>query len=463
MTPRMVKTISIIATIGLAASLAAGQTASAPKVAPTARAAEPKSNPQVDAVIEMVKGGFSEAFIIKKLVKDNQPIPLTTADMLKLKQAGVSEKIMEVMSDPSSAQPAPAPPQPAPASAPATAPLAPAPEPAPAASPAASTEPPPVPAAAPAAPTNEEKKRVAVSTFDYSAVMTQVQAVFGSQQNIGKGIQAMLINRMTKEGKLIVVDRAKLEEIKTEQDINTGNRNQQGKGTRIGHIRGADAILAGDIIVFGRDDKKTGVAAGACKYFRGCGGGGLGLQNDKAIVAITYRLIDAETTEVIDSGEARGESKRKGFKLGGAGSDYWKGGGGGAIDMTSSNFAETIIGEATQDCVNKLAEILNAHAASMKRRVREVEASVVDVTGSTVMIGAGENDGVNVGEVFEIHHILKEVRDPNTQEILDKKTEPVGQLTITTVRPKVSTGTYSGTPPMASKDYVAIKKIPAQQ
>jgi curli biogenesis system outer membrane secretion channel CsgG len=462
MTPRTLKKLSFIGLIGLAASTAAAQTSSSPKAAPTARAAASKSNPQIDAVIDMVKGGLSEAFIIKKLVKDNQPVPLATADMLKLKQAGVSENIMQVMMDPSSA-PAPPPPAPAPA-APAPAPEpAPAPPAAPAATVVASTEPPPVAVVAPAVPGNEEKKRVAVSAFDYSAVMTQVQAVFGSQQNIGKGIQAMLINRMTKEGKLIVVDRAKLEEIKTEQDINIGNRNQQGKGSRIGHIRGADAILAGDIIVFGRDDKKTGVAAGACKYFRGCGGGGLGLQNDKALVAITYRLIDAETTEVIDSGEARGESKRKGFKVGGAGSDYWKGGGGGAIDMTSSNFAETIIGEATQDCVNKLADILNAHAASMKRRVREVEASVVDVTGSTVMIGAGENDGVNVGEVFEVHHILKEVRDPNTQEVLDKKTEPVGQLTITAVRPKTSTGTYSGTPPMATKDYVAIKKIPAQQ
>jgi curli biogenesis system outer membrane secretion channel CsgG len=426
--------------------------------APQAKPAASKGNPQVDAVIEMVKSGLSEAFIVKKLVKDNKPVNLTTADMVKLKQAGVSENIMNVMMDPSSpasaAAPAPAPPAPA---APDTAP-APATEPPPAPAPAAV-----VTAAAPVAAKNGDKKRVAVEAFDYSAVMTSVQAVFGSQQNIGKGIQAMLINRMTQSGKLIVVDREKLEKVKNEQQMGLGSSTQQGKGARVGRIRGADAILAGDITIFGRDDKKIGGGGGGCKAWDiRCGGGHFGLKKDKAVVAMTYRLIDAETTEVIATGEARGESKRTGVMGNGGGGDFWKGHGGGGFDMTSSNFAETIIGEATQACVNKLADILDDQAATMKRTVREVETSVVDVTGNTLMIGAGDNDGVSVGEVFEIHHILKEVKDPNTQEVLDRKTEVIGQLTITSVRPKVATGTYSGAPPLATKDFVAIKKLPPQ-
>jgi curli biogenesis system outer membrane secretion channel CsgG len=457
------KTLSLTVTVGLASLVAFGQTAAPPKAAPApARTAAPKGNPQVDAVIEMVKSGLSETFITKKLVKDNKPVNLTTADILKLKQAGVSENIMNVMMDPS------APPAPQPAAAAAV--PAPAPEPAPAPAPAvASVAPPAAPAPSPAptasaATTNEQKKRVAVDAFDYSAVMTSVQAVFGSQQNIGKGIQAMLITRMAKDGKVVVVDRAKLKEVMSEQDFNQGNRTKQGKGARVGQISGADAILAGDIVIFGRDDKKKGGAAAAMTaWCRLCGAASAGKKDDKAVVAITYRLIDAETTEVIATGEARGESKRSGFSVGAAAGAYWKGAGAGTVDMTSSNFAETIIGEATQDCVNKLADILNAQAAGMKKTIREVETSVVDVSGTTLMIGSGQNDGVTVGEVFEIHHVLKEVKDPTTQEVLDRKTEMIGQMTITSVRPKTATGSYTGSPAMATKDFVAIKKLPPQQ
>ncbi len=112
--------------------------------------------------------------------------------------------------------------------------------------------------------------------------------------------------------------------------------------------------------------------------------------------------------------------------------------------MTSSNFAQTIIGEATQDCVNKLADILLQQTATMKKGVRAVEARVADVSGNTLVITAGSNDGVNVGETFEILKILREVRDPVTKEILDTVTQKTGEMTITSVRDKIATGNYAG-------------------
>jgi curli biogenesis system outer membrane secretion channel CsgG len=454
------KTKVIILAIALAVGVAAAQTAPAP-TAPAHPAA--KGNSQVDAVIGMVKAGLSESFIIKKLVKDNKPVNLTTADMVKLKQAGVSENIMSVMMDPSSAAsaaPAPAPPAPAAQPDPPANPPAPAPAVVvTAAAPVAVV----VTAAPPEAAKNADKKRVVVDPFDYSAVMTQITQAYGNQQNIGAGIQAMLVNRITESGKLIVLERKKLVQIKDEQDMALGGRNQQGSGARVGRLKGADAIIAGDITMFGRDDKNIGGRGGECKAWDlKCKAMGGGVQLNKAVVAITYRLVDAETGEVIATGEAKGEKKKTSLGGGGGESSYWGNSKGGAFSMTSSNFAESMVGQATQDCVNKLAAILDDQATNMKRTVREVETSVVDVTGNTVMIGAGGNDGVSVGEVFEIHHILKEVKDPNTQEILDRKTEMIGQMTITSVRPKVSTGTYSGAPALATKEFVAIKRLPPQ-
>jgi hypothetical protein len=174
-------------------------------------------------------------------------------------------------------------------------------------------------------------------------------------------------------------------------------------------------------------------------------------------VAITYRLIDAETSEIIATGEARGESIRKGNALGAIGGALGKGVAGVQIDMTSSNFAETIIGEATQDCVNKLGDILKEQSSTMKKSVREVETSVADVTGNTLVIAAGSNDGVSVGEVFEIHEIVREVKDPTTKEVLDRITNKVGEMTVTSVREKISTGSYAGS--AAKIGFIARKKI----
>ena len=436
--------------LGFAAGLGLGQTAApkaAPKAAP-AKAATKAAPSQVDSVIESVKAGLSESIIIRTLKKDNKPADLTTADLVKLKNAGVSENIINVMLDPGSS------PAPAAAAAPAPAPAAAAaPAPAPAPEPVAAAAPAPAPSAAT---TQAQKKRVIVDEFDYSTVKTAVQSVFNTQQDIGKGIRAMLVTRLAQANKVVVVERAKMATLTKEQDFNASNRVKQGTGARVGQISGADALLSGDIVVFGRDDKKKSVKGGG--IIGGVIGGIASSKNeDKAVVTIDYRLIDAETSEIIATGEAKGESVRKGNALGAIGGVLGKGVAGVQVDMTSSNFAQTIIGEATQDCVNKLADILLEQTANMKKSVREVEGRVADVSGKTLVLNVGSNDGVNVGEVFEVLNIVREVKDPVTKETLDVVTEKTGEMTITSVRDKVATGTYTGSP--AKVGFMARKKI----
>jgi curli biogenesis system outer membrane secretion channel CsgG len=438
--------------LGFAAGLGLGQTAApkaAPKAAP-AKAAAKTAPSQVDSVIESVKAGLSESIIIRTLKRDNKPADLTTADLVKLKNAGVSENIINVMLDPNGAPAAAAAPA---APAPAPAPVAAAPAPAPAPEPVAAAAPAPAPSAAT---TQAQKKRVIVDEFDYSTVKTAVQSVFNTQQDIGKGIRAMLVTRLAQANKVVIVERAKMATLTKEQDFNASNRVKQGSGARVGQISGADALLSGDIVVFGRDDKKRSVKRGG--LIGGVIGGIASSKNeDKAVVTIDYRLIDAETSEIIATGEAKGESIRKGNALGAIGGVLGKGVAGVQVDMTSSNFAQTIIGEATQDCVNKLADILLEQTTNMKKSVREVEGRVADVSGKTLVLNVGSNDGVNVGEVFEVLNIVREVKDPVTKETLDVVTEKTGEMTITSVRDKVATGTYTGS--TAKVGFMVRKKI----
>ncbi len=65
----------------------------------------------------------------------------------------------------------------------------------------------------------------------------------------------------------------------------------------------------GDIVVFGRDDRRVSGGAGAFVPGAGAAVGGYKSEG-KAVVVLDYRIVDVETSEVVASGEARGESKR---------------------------------------------------------------------------------------------------------------------------------------------------------
>jgi len=295
-----------------------------------------------------------------------------------------------------------------------------------------------------------QKKTMSIDNFDYSAVMTSVQAIFGTQQNIGQGINAMMTKRIVEDGRFTVVERRKVNDVMKEQDFAASNRVKQGTGARIGQIKGAQLTLMGDIVVFGRDDRRVGGGVGAA--VPGAGGAIGGYKSDnKAVVVLDFRLVDAETSEVIATGEARGESKRtsKGF-----GAALFAGGvaAGGAVNMTSSNFGETIIGEATMDAVNKLSEQLKTVnlQGGASDRTDDLDARVADFSGGTLTINAGSAAGLQAGQTFTVYHKGKEIKDPSTGEVLDVQTTPIGKFTVTTVRDRISIGSYSGaTPPVA--------------
>jgi curli biogenesis system outer membrane secretion channel CsgG len=287
------------------------------------------------------------------------------------------------------------------------------------------------------------KRSVAVDDFDYSTVRTVSQSVFGTDVDIGKGIAALLVKRIAQDGKFTVVERAKVSAVLKEQDFGASGRVKKGTQARIGQIRGADFAIMGDIVAFGRDDRSRGGAAGVVVPGAG-GAAGVRRSEGKAVVVLNFRMVDNETSEVVMTGEARGESKRtstKGFAgvfVGGVGA-------GGAVDFSSSNFAETIIGEAVIAACDELARQIGAQAGSVSStRNIEIEGRVADVAGGQVYINVGSASGVQVGDTFEVSRILREVRDPTTKEVLDVVTEPVGTLRIATVREKIAIGVMSG-------------------
>jgi curli biogenesis system outer membrane secretion channel CsgG len=287
------------------------------------------------------------------------------------------------------------------------------------------------------------RHKVAVLDFGYASVMTNTQAVFGTQTNIGKGISDMLVDKLTNDGTYRIIERNAIQKVLAEQNFSNSDRVDATSAAKIGKILGVDAIITGDITQFGRDDKNMNLG-GAGGGWTGYALGKVGNTKSKAVVAITARLVDANTGEVLASTTSKGESKRSGGFMDGGGGNWHSGGGGGA-SMGSSNFAETIIGEATVSAVTQLATGLEAGSSKFgEAPAVAVQGMIADVAGSEIIINVGTAAGVTVGAKLMVMHPVRTVKDPATGKVLRSVENNVGQLTITSADATSATGTFAG-------------------
>jgi curli biogenesis system outer membrane secretion channel CsgG len=286
------------------------------------------------------------------------------------------------------------------------------------------------------------KRRVAVLDFQYATVMSGVQSVFGTNQDIGRGIASMLIDRLTNDGTFRVIERRDLDKILKEQNFSNSDRADNTTAAKIGRILGVDTIIIGDITQFGRDDRNTG-AGGALSRWDKYGIGNVGVHKAKAVVGITARMIDVNTGEILASVSGRGESKRSGATLLGSGGAFATGGGGN-VDMSSSNFGQTIIGEAVNASVSQVADKLEQNAGRLPQETVKVSGLVADATGNTITINVGTRGGVHVGDKLEITRVDRVIKDPVTGKPLRTVEQAVGQLQITSADEGSAVGTFSG-------------------
>jgi curli biogenesis system outer membrane secretion channel CsgG len=298
-------------------------------------------------------------------------------------------------------------------------------------------------AAAPAAaPAPVVKHRVAVMNFDYGTVRTTVAQIFGSDQDVGKGISDLLVQKLVQDGKYSVIERNALDKILSEQNFSNSDRADSTTAAKIGKILGVDCIIIGSITQFGRDDKHTNVGGGG--YGLGKFGlGGVGKSEAKAVVAVSARMINTSTAEILAAVTGTGESTRSGTSLLGAGGG-WTGGGGGSLDMGSSNFSNTILGEAVRKAVDDTGAQLDANADKVPTIKIEVNGLVADVSGTTLILNVGKKDGVHVGDKLNISRAVRVVKDPTTGKVIKSVVDKIGDATVTEVDNDSATATFSG-------------------
>jgi curli biogenesis system outer membrane secretion channel CsgG len=195
---------------------------------------------------------------------------------------------------------------------------------------------------------------VAVLSFDYGTI----QRWWEGNQDIGEGISDLIVDELVNEGSFRVFERKRLNTLLAEQNFQDSDRvDPTAKLAKIGKMLGVKYVIAGSITKFGTEKSSKGIGAGG--FGSAFGVGAVGTSKGKANVAIAARIIDVQTGEIMASAKGDGTSKRTGFLLGGAGGGSG-GAGGGVINFSSSDFRDTILGEATEMAVKTTVEKLVA-------------------------------------------------------------------------------------------------------
>jgi curli biogenesis system outer membrane secretion channel CsgG len=275
------------------------------------------------------------------------------------------------------------------------------------------------------------RPRIAVLDFDYGTVQTASSAMFGTNVDVGKGIVDLLVTGLVKDGSDSVIERKALDKILAEQNFSNSNRADPSSAAKIGKLLGVDAIIEGSITEFGNETKKTNLGGGGGNW-HGVGIGGFGHSNSKANVAITARIINIDTGEIMAVADGTGQSSRSSTSMLGGGGN-WNGFGAGHADFGSSNFQQTIIGEATKAAVDQLTTNLVADAPKVGVRTIVVEGLVAAVEGNQIVLNVGGKAGVKVGDQLEVVRVTKEIKDPATGAVIRRLSTSVGTVKATDV------------------------------
>ena len=289
--------------------------------------------------------------------------------------------------------------------------------------------------------------------FDYATVQSDVRAIFGGNQDVGKGIADLIVNRLVSSGVYSVIERKALDKLLAEQNFSNSDRADPSTAAKIGKLLGVDAIVLGSITQFGRDDKTTNIGGGVLGGITGRYGlGGVGKRNAKAVVGLSARLVNVNTGEILAVASGKGQSTRSGATLEGSGGAASAAAG--ALDMTSSNFGDTILGEAVNQAVTGLTSQIDREASRIAVTAVVIDGLIADVNGDTVVLNVGSKAGVRVGDKLHVARTGRAIKDPATGRVLRRVEDEIGEVTVTDVDEQSAGAKYTGSQPVQVGDRV---------
>lgn len=232
------------------------------------------------------------------------------------------------------------------------------------------------------------KRKVAISRFSNE---TQYgKGIFYDKKNDPMAKQALdiLSARLASTGKFILLERSDMEEVKNENVDATEDFSKVG----------ADYVIVGSITQFGR--KNTGDVTLLSRS-----------KTQMVEVAVSIRLIDVSTGQIIYSEEAKGDAEIKSktsFGLGG-----------------SADFDATLSDKAISAAISQLTENIINNCMD-----RPWKAYFLAVDDGSIFISGGQSQGINVGNTFIVKEKGKSVKNPQTGMMMELPGKAVGKIKV---------------------------------
>lgn len=273
----------------------------------------------------------------------------------------------------------------------------------------------------------EEKKRVAVLPFRVNNINVDGVSSYQASEIVAK----MLTNSLIKTQKFTVVEYSKVMSVLNELGLDEAPVEEENQ-KKVAEKLGVEAIIVGWINEF-----EISYGGGNTGSWYGYS---LDVDSTGGKVELEADLLDSSTVEVLKSINEKGSDSDSSV---GVGYDYHY------IDLDDNSvFYDTVLGHATQEAVDKVAEEVEKSYDKIKSPPEGVtvtatslpEGLVADVSDKEITINIGENDGVKAGDRFNILRVTKEITDPDTGEVIKEIYEEIGQIIIFEVGDKWSTG-----------------------
>jgi len=280
--------------------------------------------------------------------------------------------------------------------------------------------------------------RLRIAVMDITGTALSVQTASGPSGSsttvalppppeFARGLTQMLTTALASNPEFIVVERAQLEKVLTEQQLGGSGKVEAASAPSVGRLLGAQALITGDITEFTYKQSSAGSKLSILKAVDSK----LGAKMDRltAQVVVDLRIIDAVTGTVIGSVRGSGSASATGVSA-----EYAKAG----RELGAGGSKQTPLGAASREAVeNSVAGLLKSLKAV------PWQGRVADVRGDRIYVNAGSDVGITSGMTLDVFVQGDAIVDPESGATLGSPDKRIGLMTITEVNPKFAVGTLT--------------------
>ena len=279
------------------------------------------------------------------------------------------------------------------------------------------------------------KSRVAIlevdntSTADSFVVVSGISAAsYGNSQVPVNGIEAIVTDAMNRTGRFRLVERQVLGEVLGEQDLAASGRVASPSGATTGVVLGAQYLV--QVVVTDYENKVQSTSKGFGGLLKSAGLPSIGevnLESGEGRLGLNFRIIDANTSEVMFTKQIESVIKEAGVSVSG-GTEIDDLGLGGFM----SDYSRTPVGQAVIAVINK-----GVYELVKEIGVQVATGSVVKAEGEQVWLNLGA-DSVAVGDRLDVISKGEELIDPETGISLGSSDTVLGSVEVAQVEEKYS-------------------------